>query len=851
MLKKLFPVAVGLLLASAGFGAEPAGREPRQVFAHYMVCYSSSVEFYDQEIELAQRHGIDGFALNCGQWLVKDTKTGELNPSNYVLAAERIYEAARRRNSGFKLFLSADVNGLPDLPENMDDMVRRFAAHPNQVRVAGKPVLSAWAGQPVTYAAALAKIQANGRPVCFIPFVYNAHYAMAWSFETVLNFFKDQPHMDGLFFFAADDTVAGLLRGNAITRRATQYLGKLSLAGVAPAMNSPNLRDFHGVEGYGALWEGIIRDGHDFVEIVTWNDYNEDTNLMPFRWPAGAQRQFFDRDETFLDATAYYSAWFKAGRAPAITQDKVYVTYRTRTRWQRKLWDSQAGTWKDLTAKAWPYDQIHDDVEDNVYLTAFLTAPAVLTVKLGAATQTFALPAGIAHATVPLAPGTPHFQLQRNGQTLTDFSGRREIITVETPENSAEPPNMQHLLNRTWTSAAAVGKPIGLESDKLGQFAVPAGALTTATYCVRVQYRNPTAREARWTLSADGLPRTATEFPYFIPVYLPPTGRAATGSVAFFWSLYDRTTHLNLTQRTGAPDRLDDDYGDATVESVELIKVEPVATVPPQPADVPELVPIPGGTFTMGRDAGRPDERPAHSVTVAPFTIGRFEVTNAEFERFQPEHRQFRDGFSWRDREPVIYVSWLDAAKYCNWLSAQSGLQPVYDSKTWQADLTANGFRLPTEAEWEYAASGRGDGRLHPWGPEAADHSRGNFDGATALAIDPRLRSNDDGGGVTVVGSFPRGASRDGILDLAGNVAEWCTDWLQPYSAEAQTNPCVQQPSNYRVIRGGSWGYYGFSQQCTQREFNNPNYGGYIYIGFRVALPDAGWRKLTTRSGHP
>ena len=110
------------------------------------------------------------------------------------------------------------------------------------------------------------------------------------------------------------------------------------------------------------------------------------------------------------------------------------------------------------------------------------------------------------------------------------------------------------------------------------------------------------------------------------------------------------------------------------------------------------------------------DELPAHPVKLSGFAIGKYEVSNAEFERFWPEHRQWRDGYSWRDREPVIYVDWRDAARYCNWLSKQSGLAVVYDEKTWAADAKANGFRLPTEAEWEYVATGRGENREYPWG---------------------------------------------------------------------------------------------------------------------------------------
>lgn len=97
---------------------------------------------------------------------------------------------------------------------------------------------------------------------------------------------------------------------------------------------------------------------------------------------------------------------------------------------------------------------------------------------------------------------------------------------------------------------------------------------------------------------------------------------------------------------------------------------------------------------------------------------------------------------------------------------------------------------------------------------------------------------------MTVVGSFPAGASRDGVMDLAGNVTEWCGDWYQPYGDQPQSDPCEARPGNHRVLRGGSWGYYNLSQRSADREFNSQVYPGYIYLGLRVVLPEAGRRRL-------
>jgi hypothetical protein len=210
---------VWLLVAGSGLAAEtPEAAGRRMIFAHYMVCFGGSVEFCRQEIELAQRHGIDGFALNCGEWATVDPKTKELKPTRYVPSAERIYEAARQLGSGFKLFLSPDLAGLRDLPENIGDMVKRFAKHPNQFRHQDKQVLSGWGGSPASYAEAVNRLKKEGHDLCFVPHVYCDRWAMAWSFEKVARLFEGQPHLDGVFFFGVDDDVSGLLRTHATAR---------------------------------------------------------------------------------------------------------------------------------------------------------------------------------------------------------------------------------------------------------------------------------------------------------------------------------------------------------------------------------------------------------------------------------------------------------------------------------------------------------------------------------------------------------------------------------------------------------------------------------------------------------
>ena len=820
-----FPHRIRNLVILASILLTIAGAQAREhvVFAHFMVCLpyngNATLESYQLQMRLAQQYGIDGFALNCGSWL-KDPY--------YVERSTLMYEAAKQLNTGFKLFFSLDTaSGLDPLPTSLD-MMQRFYDHPNQFRHDGKPVFSAYSGPTPRWAETIAALKAAGHEVCFVPFFWTANYTLAPSYDGILNSFTDAPYLDGYFLFGIDAPAWDLIQGNRNCRRATAKLGKVYMATNSFAYNSANVRDFHGMRDYAAIWDGIIRDNADWVELVTWNDYTEDGHLSPAHAGSGSQIDMgrVNHDESYLDTTAYYSAWFKSGKAPAIRQEKLFYVYRERSKWQSAAFDPKKKVWTQLP------DQIHDDVEDNVYATAFLTAPAELTIRTGQAKQTFKLAAGVSHVEMPFQPGVPQFTLKRQGKAVADFSGQQQIIQTPTEENSRLDWRNS---NRTWAGSWCLGtaQRLGAESATVfggaelvsngGRKAVrvPAtagsglkfarGNVATGPMNIRVRYLNPGPGECRLTLAVEGAPAYA-----IFPVFMPPTPAKEWTTVAFLWTP-PAGTNLVLEHRAG-------DKGEALIESVELVpSLLPVADVS-QAKTTPEpvLVEIPGGSFSMGDAHGDPDEVPVHPVTVAPFRMSTYEVTNAEYERCVPEHRRFRDDYSSGDHTPVVYVSWQQAALYCNWLSTQAGLTPAYDAKTWAVNLHA-GYRLPTEAEWEYAASGRGEGRRYPWGK----------------ATPNQTLCNAKGNGNVAVGSYPDGASRDGIMDLAGNVAEWCTDIYHPYKAEAATDPCPLEPGAYRVIRGGSWGYYNRSQRVADREFNTQVYPGYYYIGFRVVLPAA------------
>ncbi|HEX4639778.1 MAG TPA: formylglycine-generating enzyme family protein, partial [Chthoniobacterales bacterium] len=226
---------------------------------------------------------------------------------------------------------------------------------------------------------------------------------------------------------------------------------------------------------------------------------------------------------------------------------------------------------------------------------------------------------------------------------------------------------------------------------------------------------------------------------------------------------------------------------------------------------------IPSGEFIMGSDApdAGPNEKPLTKVTLSRFYMSRHLITNAEYEQFDPSHKNKRAPGA-GDRHPVVHVSSLEAIKFCQSLSTRERKK----------------YRLPTEAEWEYAARGT-DGRRFPWGNHERRGDLANFaDRNTVFAWSDR--EIDDGfPESSPVGAFPLGASPFGIEDLAGNVWEWCHDFFEPYRGVAKVNPRGPTAGAKRVLRGGSWKSRFGSLRATTRNSNVPNYSCND-LGFRI-----------------
>jgi formylglycine-generating enzyme required for sulfatase activity len=218
----------------------------------------------------------------------------------------------------------------------------------------------------------------------------------------------------------------------------------------------------------------------------------------------------------------------------------------------------------------------------------------------------------------------------------------------------------------------------------------------------------------------------------------------------------------------------------------------------------PELISIEGGVFLMGSEIGADDEKPLHEVYVSPFQIARYPITNREFAQFAADQISHDSNFNHPD-QPVTSVSWFDAVAYCDWLSNQTG----------------KSYRLPTEAEWEFAATAGDPKNIYPWGTR---------DWQQRSELHSRFQN-----GPETVGLFePNGL---GIHDMGMNVHEWCSDWYANnyYAQSPRENPKGPSNGDRRSSRGGSWRHQIKITRCAARS-SIPPMMRYADYGFRVAI---------------
>jgi formylglycine-generating enzyme required for sulfatase activity len=254
---------------------------------------------------------------------------------------------------------------------------------------------------------------------------------------------------------------------------------------------------------------------------------------------------------------------------------------------------------------------------------------------------------------------------------------------------------------------------------------------------------------------------------------------------------------------------------------------------------IPEMIHVEGGTFMMGNSLGNKDEQPVHKVAITSFYFGKYEVTRKDFKKFieatgyitdaeKPDSVNAKHGLpprgvnngSWKvdakgmslpetdSMKPVGNVSWYDAVAYLSWLSKETGKK----------------FRLPTEAEWEYAAKGGMQSKGYKY-------VGGNNLGEVAWFI-----GNSDKRGHTVGQKLP---NELGIYDMAGNAREWCSDWYGEsyYKVSPGTDPAGPDHGKNRVVRGGSWGSEEDRMRISYRNEAFP-YNSALDFGFRPSMTD-------------
>jgi formylglycine-generating enzyme required for sulfatase activity/TolB-like protein len=232
------------------------------------------------------------------------------------------------------------------------------------------------------------------------------------------------------------------------------------------------------------------------------------------------------------------------------------------------------------------------------------------------------------------------------------------------------------------------------------------------------------------------------------------------------------------------------------------------------------MVLVEGGTFQMGSSNGDSDEKPVHTVTVKSFYMGRTEVTQKEWREVMGNNPSNFRG----DNLPVENISWYEAVEYCNKLSLKEGLTPAYRGSrdSMVCDFNATGYRLPTEAEWEYAAKGGNKDYI-------------SYEYAGSNSVDGVAWYSGNSGNTThPVGT--KQANSLGLYDMSGNVWEWCWDWYGSYSGGNQTNPSGASSGTIRVLRGGSWNSSAAGVRSAYRISVTPSNRD-DDLGFRLVRP--------------
>lgn len=396
---------------------------PKLVFAHYMVCCppnggKASVEDFMGEIQNAQSHGIDGFALNDGGW--------DKSEPEYKQRTLMIYEAAARLKSGFKLFVSVDGKAANEL----EDIIDTVKVLPNQFKVNGRPVLSTFSGSGTDGLQGRQLLAtAHRKGVFFVPYFFpRPHLTERPSSVDTEDIASKYSDLDGFFYFGAAGSGEALAASNEAHAHTWRGRGKVYMASVTPYYlgYGVNFRVFE-TKGFQAMaeeWESAIHGDASWVEIVTWNDWGESTYVSPIP-TTGLLSQILTPHTAYLEASRYYIDWFKSGKQPSITHDHIFYFYRL-----------HPSTLAVSTSPSGPQKMGKPAggqlLVDHVFVTAYLKSAGRVTIVSGGRPTSFDLSAGVHQIEAPFNIGAQQFILERGGQRAINKQGERSISATDT-----------------------------------------------------------------------------------------------------------------------------------------------------------------------------------------------------------------------------------------------------------------------------------------------------------------------------------------------------------------------------------------------------------------------------------
>jgi len=406
----------GLIFSWTINPARAAG--PHYVFAHYMVCYTSTygqtVQGCELDIQEAQAAGIDGFALDLGAF---DDST----QAYYNKDVAYMYEAAEALGTGFKLFFSLECTNTAAVVR----LISTYASRPNTFLQGTNVVLSTYGLNNIDWSnAVFAPLQQQGISVYFVPYFLPTQGNNSLTYPTAVSIFNNYSNLvQGLFIYGGGILPNLMAQCNSNYTMAAHQAGKIYMASVTPTYwgcvqttSGRIYSEMDGGEGIDLEWRSIIANQPDWVEIVTWNDFNESSYISPVNGPEQNISNLTTPHRYchagYLEFTKRYINWYKTGVLPATNQDEIFYFYRTHS---TKLVASDP---TDIAVT-----NLQGDVADVVYNTFLLTAPAQVQVASGTNSVAYSLGAGLQQIRTPFAPGIQSFTVNRNGKPVVSIQG--------------------------------------------------------------------------------------------------------------------------------------------------------------------------------------------------------------------------------------------------------------------------------------------------------------------------------------------------------------------------------------------------------------------------------------------